>query len=111
MAMRIDPALEQIKAGDTVMVATGCYGKWLRKVSRITPTQIVVETGSRFRRSDGRQIGAVDSWNSAWLRIPTVIDIEEVTRKRLIEKLGRLNQKKLAEMPIQDLQSIVSLVT
>lgn len=51
--------LAEIEAGDMVVVNRRYVGNWtyeLRKVSRITPTQIVIG-GIRFQRKNGKEIG------------------------------------------------------
>ena len=56
--------LNTLKAGDQVIYRWGSYGRsWtLKTVAKTTKTQIVLESGERFRKSDGREVG--DSYNS-----------------------------------------------
>jgi hypothetical protein len=55
----------KLKAGDPVVYG-GQHGGWgygqfvihKTKVERLTATQIIMEDGARFRRSDGRKVGS-----------------------------------------------------
>lgn len=53
-----DAWLAGLKVGDRVMVwSTAVRRHELATVSRLTPTQIIDDTGTRYRRSDGSAIG------------------------------------------------------
>jgi hypothetical protein len=62
--------LESLKEGDEVMLP-GRYGASpsFAKVTKITPTQIVIGR-DRFKRTNGRQVGR-DAWSSTCIVEPT----------------------------------------
>jgi hypothetical protein len=66
-----------IKVGDTVAVRTR-HGRTLHSVIKVTATQFVVETGTRFMRHGGREYGITDRWCSRWASIPTDDDIAAI---------------------------------
>lgn len=60
--------LASLKPGDAVAVGGGHYGYRLRKVARITATQILVDA-SRFNRKSGWMCGR-SNWNVTHLERP-----------------------------------------
>lgn len=73
--------LAQLKVGDEVVIQ-GYYGRALRKVVKITPTQFVVGN-SRFRRSNGLECG-----DKGYGRHHLVAPTDEL-REEMIESLDR----------------------
>ena len=80
--------LENVKAGDTVVVMNG--GGWsscktyTEKVSRTTKTLIFVG-GSSYSRDTGRRT-RVGRWDSAYITMPTEDNLREVKRLELVQK-------------------------
>ena len=54
-------ALQDIQPGDHVIYTNGNRQRGIRTVERTTKTQIILTSGSRFRRSDGYPVGS-DEW-------------------------------------------------
>ena len=57
---------DDIEVGDEVIMSH--RGGWhsqlsLAIVTRLTPTQIIIGGGMRFRRKDGREVGQGDAWD------------------------------------------------
>lgn len=78
--------LEGLKAGDSVAVRRKYNsGHEVVAVDRLTPTQIVLADGRKYRRKDGRSIGT-DSWGSNCLREVTD-GIAAAARRRLALEL------------------------
>lgn len=65
-----------IAVGDTVMISSS-RGRSLRQVAKVTKTQFVIESGTRFMRSGGYQYGG-DQWHSLSASIPNDKDIADV---------------------------------
>lgn len=86
--------LNELKAGDRVVVSTG-YGyrrEHLSSVTKVTATQIVCGT-SRFKRSNGYVVGG-DTWNRACLVQPTTDVLERVEERQLREKIEAIAKDK-----------------
>lgn len=81
--------LDSLKYGDEVVVSSGYQGKSLGRVSRTTDTQIVLESGSRFRKKDGRPVGG-DQWSILTLTQPTDALRAEILKNNLVEKLRHI---------------------
>jgi hypothetical protein len=84
-----------IKVGDTVAMRTR-YGRTLHTVTKVTATQFVIETGTRFMRRDGSEYGA-SAWNPHYAFIPTDDDIAaikaEQRQKQAISMLRKLESE------------------
>ena len=81
--------IDDLTVGDSVIVAGSRYHPdYIAQVERFTKTQIVVKNArSKFRRSDGREIGG-DVWSNQVIEIATPERIEKIKmakrRSRLI---------------------------
>jgi hypothetical protein len=73
-----------IAVGDTVIVRDS-YGRSLHRVAKVTKTQFVIESGTRFMRSDGMQHGGSE-WNEKWASIPNADDIAAVKADQRLEE-------------------------
>lgn len=97
--------LQQLKPGDTVIVDSGPYLSHIAVVSRVTPTQIVIGD-SRYNKKRGELVGA-SSWNRCYLREPLPERVEQVTRKKLISQLLRLDERRLKRLDTDTLKKAV----
>ena len=100
--------LNDLKPGDQVILGSSAHTgvDSIGKVERLTKTQIVIKGSSiRYRRIDGRRIGA-SCWYESWICQATQEKIAEITeakkRRTLIGKLntmrwGDLNTEALAQ--------------
>jgi hypothetical protein len=79
-----------IKAGDCIVQS--CHPNngpgLLRKVDRVTNTQIIVN-GSRYRKADGGRIGEKDAWHSVRLMPATPELLHEIRQYAEIESAKR----------------------
>jgi len=56
--MTVDELADLVAGDEVVVIWPHTRGTpWTARVARITPTQVVLDTGWRFRRSDGAGIG------------------------------------------------------
>jgi len=65
-------SLNDIKVGDKVFISN----THLSRVTRLTPTQIVLTDGDKYRKSSGRLIGGGD-WNIDSITYATTEQIEQ----------------------------------
>lgn len=82
------PPLEEVKAGDLVIVRSSCvygYNLQTRRVDRTTKTKIVVGN-LEFRRT-GRQVGS-RLWNSSSIEQATPELLKLAARQRRIHKIA-----------------------
>lgn len=105
--------LRDIEVGDEVVFSGGgpMNKPGVDKVQRLTKTQIILEgSGTRYRRSDGRQIG-VHSWHTRYLRPADAEKLKEIKNdqdKRIaVGYLTKLNWKNLS---LESLNSVVEVV-
>ena len=101
---------ENLKAGDFV-VESGTYtcGDCLRKVERVTKSQIIVGN-HRYWKKDGRLVGA-GYWCYAYIRTATEADIERINKVNLKKKLTAfIRQVAWSNLPLESLQAICDIV-
>jgi hypothetical protein len=104
--------LEQLKAGDEVAMSRQ-YGKlpMLASIDKVTETQIIVKDprGSwltRFRRSDGRVVGAA-SWGTTRIVQPSDELRQQIEVGSLQQKVSRL----IVEITIpEDKENLLKLI-
>lgn len=107
---------EQLSVGDEVAVKTR-FETYLAKVARVTKTQVIVRDATgrrelRFRRADGREVGAsADTWGGATL-LPKVTDeiLDEILRRSLLATLVHLRREDLAGVPTSNLAKAAALL-
>lgn len=61
--------MESLKVGDLVYVRSDYY-LYKRLVAKLTATQIVLDSGDRFRRDNGRSVAKASKWASQSLLYP-----------------------------------------
>lgn len=102
--------LESLKPGDVVAVeySHGSNGRTfgLRKVGRVTATQVVTNNGDRFRKVTGRLVGQ-DGYYFTTLVPPTDEIRLSILRERLVV---RLNAVPWRALPLETLEKIVALL-
>ena len=105
--------LETIGVGSEVVVSGGGHMNKpsVAKVQRLTKTQIILDGSStKYRRSDGRQIGG-HPWYTRYLREADAEKIAEIKHsqdKRVAVKyLTEFNWK---DLPLESLQAVVKVV-
>lgn len=92
--------LSSLKAGDMVAVHRR-YGSGhdLATVERVTETQIVTRSHSKYRRKDGRSVGS-DSWSATYLSPVTDEIVAAVQHEKdmdLIKEIAHGRRKVSAE--------------
>ncbi len=98
----IDDWLKGVKKGDSVVRCSGYYGKSVEKVDRVTPTQIVLETGGKYRKSDGNQVGG-SGYHIAYITEPTAELLNEIRKKFLCDKLRQVAWEKISVGVLADI--------
>lgn len=100
-------SFEHLKAGDKVIVRG--HRDYLRKVERVTATQIIDDNGSRFRRKDGGMVG-YNGWHSSRL-----IEYSEAEEQKIVQKehrsrlLYKISVFDLTRCSIDQLERIVAI--
>jgi hypothetical protein len=99
--------LESLKVGDQVAL-NGSYNDLLiRVVSRLTKTQIILDTGAKFRRDSGHLIGG-DIWRRASIT-PVTKEIKlKIRTSNLKYKISRIDFKTLSNDKIETILKIVN---
>ncbi len=98
--------LESLKPGDEVCF-NGSYGKVvIRKVERLTKTQIILDTGNKFRRDSGYCVGG-SAWHNS--------NITQVTEKVKHQiKIGDIKYKismiDFNKLPVNKMERILAIV-
>ena len=89
-----------IKAGDKVIV----NGTHIATVNRVLPTQIVLQNGSKFRRSNGEEVGgSQDRWSRGnYLLEPTEENLSLV-REHQREQRYKIKLSKVYKLPFDKL--------
>lgn len=101
--------LEDLKAGDTVIVTRGTGHEEVRTVDRVTASQIIVGNG-RYNRRHGGLCGATDSFSRSSVRHATAEDLERIERRQLISQLVGLRSPDLEHMTMERLREATKLI-
>lgn len=99
--------LESLKVGDEVATGSGMYGYSIRKVEKVTATQIVVEK-SRFDRKSGWLKGEKFSYHFAYLQPVTNEIRREIIARHVRAKASRIDFLKATLQELRTLKSILS---
>lgn len=80
--------LENLKPGDEVVAKplSAVRANSIERVERTTKTLIVLSTGERFRRQDGRSLHGT-AWSRVYLSPPTPERVGEIRRAALVSRL------------------------
>lgn len=103
--------LQVIEAGDEVIVYSGYrIVQFILKVERITKTQVILVSGGKYRKDDGRSIGT-DAWSTKWLReaTPEVIKAIKV-RTEKIKVVNVLSQIEFKNISLETLKKIQVMI-
>lgn len=86
--------LANLKPGDEAFVPARWGVGSIRRVERLTATQIVLVGGEKFRRDSGRSIGRNDAFGAAWIQ-PVAQDVRDAIEKhRLCDWLDNVNRNR-----------------
>ena len=74
-----------IDVGMAVVVCRGGYnsGRSIEEIERLTKTQIITKSGSRFRKETLRAVG--DHYGARIVKVATVGDVNEFKRQRALD--------------------------
>ena len=99
--------LKSLQPGDRVVIETtnGCY--FLRKVARLTKTQIVIDNFHKFYLSGGHLVGGSLSHNRTRIVPFTKEKNERIERMRLINSIKK---SYLSDISIESLRQILSII-
>lgn len=104
-----DDWLSNLKVGDVVIVhGSGLHGDSIDKVAKLTKTQIVLERGSRFRRSDGCQPG--DGYHMGHLGKPSKERIDGIRREMMARRIHNIKHADLVRLPVETLAWFIEQV-
>jgi hypothetical protein len=73
---------ENVKVGD-LLISHHRHTKSVVKVERVTPAQLVVTGGKRFRKKDGYGIGG-DSFYYSYITIPKEGEVESIRQRDVV---------------------------
>lgn len=74
---------ENVKVGD-LLISHSRITKSVVKVERVTPTQLVITGGERFRKKDGYGIGSGGFYYS-YITIPKEGEVEQIKKQNVVE--------------------------
>lgn len=104
--------IDGLKPGDTVIVSKLNLSGVLKTVERITKTQVILSSGSRFRKKDGFEVGG-DIWNTYHLEEVTPEKVSKIhynkEREQLSLKLKCLNWHSLELSTLREVAEIINL--
>lgn len=85
--------IDKLKVGDTFLEPDGLRGHKIGKVAKITKTQVVAESGERYRIPRGFLIGSgsrYSPWGRQWAKEATPERVAEVMRDRIPTIAGEI---------------------
>lgn len=85
--------LEGLKEGDQVCIYAG-RKHHITHVTRTTPAQIIIASGTRFWKKNGEQVGAHSVWSQFRIEPVTPSVLEEIMRNKLLTSLVCVDFKK-----------------
>lgn len=94
--------IEELKPGDSVIINNGIH-----KVERLTPTMIVLVSGSKFNRKTGHRVGDSGSWSTTYIHEATT---EEINRINHIFKCQKFRNFDWKSLPLEILVNVENLI-
>ena len=98
--------LQSLKPGDKVAIDTITGGYVLRKVARITKTQIVLDNSQKFYISSGLIVGG--SFYHKTSIIPITAEMKEIVEKSTL--IYRIKKSDINGLSIESLRQILSII-
>lgn len=96
--------LEYARAGDYVAEHNRWHGMSIRKIDRVTATQIVVGS-EKWRKDSGRLIGEISSWNMRHINLATP---EDFIKLRVQQAQGRFDQLKVTAGNLELVEALIA---
>jgi hypothetical protein len=96
--------------GEVVIVSGRSYvAPWLEKVTRVTKTQVILESGKRYNRKTLLKVGG-DVWSLSRIQKATLQQIEKIEIESKIRSIRyRLKQEEW-DYPIERLNQIIDII-
>ncbi len=98
--------LQSLKPGDKVAIETITGGHVLRKVARLTKTQIVLDNSQKFYISSGLIVGG-SHYRSTRI-IPVTAEIKEIMERSTL--IYNIRKSHLYDISIESLRQILSII-
>lgn len=95
---------ENVKVGD-LLISHRRSIKSVVKVERVTPTQLIVTGGERFRKKDGNGIGSGGFYYS-YITLPKDGEVESIRKQNVVETVCYSAKKKLESYDISYEQAL-----
>lgn len=100
--------LENVKVGDQLRIRGGIGGREpVVIVARITKTQAITESGSRYNIQTGAKVGS-SGWDKTWASIATAEDIAQFEHRKLADKLRRVPYDHFNTAALKQIDAILS---
>ena len=99
--------LKSLKPGDKVAIETITGGHVLRKVARLTKTQIVLDNSQKFYISSGMLIGGWSHYRSTSI-IPVTAEIKEVMERSTL--IYNIRKSIINGLSTESLRQILSII-
>lgn len=100
--------LNGLKAGDMVVCTFGRDGRELLPVEKVTPTQIVLARGKRFRKVGGRSVAPPSSFDTrARIEEATPETTAAIRKAALVSRVERVRWDALS---LQALEAVAALL-
>ncbi len=101
--------MQGLKVGD-VVIRSGNHTASVERVTKITPTQIVVGS-ERVRKGNGWKVGESSSWAFTTIKEATPERVKEIREAQEMSKLKRIiNEQKWNHMPLDQLRAVAALL-
>ena len=109
----VTKTLEELVAGDQVVVSAGIDNTWLDTLVKVTKTQIVLSRDARFNRNSGYRCGEASSGygGRSYIKPATPEAIEKVRRRKVISHLTGLRREALEKLSTDALNQMYKLST
>jgi len=101
--------LDELVAGDWVIISSGIDNTWCETVVKVTKTQIVVSKDARYNRRTGLRCGSHGYYISR-LRPATPDALDIIRRRKLTNRLIGLRREALEPLPLEALIKIGELL-
>lgn len=98
--------LQNLEIGDEVIVIDNIHRDQIVSVNRVTKTQIILKSGTKFRKSDGSAVSN-SSWNRMFIHKPESDLIDKVLKENLVRYLKRISWD---DMSLETLQCVKSRI-
>ena len=108
--------LEELKPGDDVIVAKHLHDSVIRKVVRLTPTQIIIKgfasnSERKFSKKNGAEIGGGEAVFASYLHEANEKNVKEVTDLRKRKLLSFWFNSEINRCTLADMEKMISALS